>query len=174
MRDLMEMAIECMDMLDGIGIQYGNLLDITPNTRARRRWGQCKSVPGGFTININADLLDERNDINGLKDTILHELLHTVSGCMNHGEKWKRLAEMVNKKYGMHISRTNSAEDKGVTYRRDPYWHYEVTYRVNNNVYLIKCQCCGHTYKRMKKSKVVQHPELFRCGRCNGKLERIA
>lgn len=89
MRNLEDVAIECMEMLDRIGIKYGNVKEVIPNSRARSRWGQCKIVPGGFQININVDLLDERNSIDGLKETLLHELLHTVSGCFNHGREWK-------------------------------------------------------------------------------------
>ena len=67
MRDLTEYAIRSMEYLDNIGIEYGNIIDFTVNTRARNRWGQCRAVPGGYTININAALLDERNDENGLR-----------------------------------------------------------------------------------------------------------
>ena len=86
MRDLTAYAIECMNELDNIGIEYGNIIEFTVNTRAKKRWGQCRAVPGGYSINISSVLLDERNDEKGLKETIHHELLHSCKGCMNHGE----------------------------------------------------------------------------------------
>lgn len=48
MRDLTAYAIECMTELDNIGIEYGNIIEFTVNTRAKKRWGQCKAVPGGY------------------------------------------------------------------------------------------------------------------------------
>lgn len=84
MRNLMEYANECMVKLDDLGIEYGNVLEFKVNTRAAHRWGQCKVVPGGYSINISAVLLDD-NDEQGLINTIFHELLHTyLKGCCNH------------------------------------------------------------------------------------------
>lgn len=161
MRNLMIFAIECMDELDSIGIPYGKVLDFSVNTRAKKRWGQCKKVFGGFTININVLLLDEQNDVNGLKSTIIHELLHTCNGCFNHGEQWKRYAAKVYRELGYDIQRTNSAEEKGV---------------VNNSViereakYQIVCNGCGHVWQRYKMSKVIKQITNCRCGSCNGRL----
>ena len=98
MRDLMEYANFCMEMLDEINIPYCEPESFTINTRARR-WGQCKYIraSGKFYININITLLDERNGEDGLINTILHELLHTCPGCMNHGAEWKKWAEKCGK-----------------------------------------------------------------------------
>jgi len=81
MRNLDEYAIQCMEELDAIGIEYGNIIEVKVNTRAKKRWGQCRAVPGGYSINISVVLLDERNDEQGLKETIIHELLHSCKGC---------------------------------------------------------------------------------------------
>ena len=162
MRDINAVAKECMKMLDDIGIKYGNVVEFRVNTKAVRRWGQCKAVRGGYSININATLLDEKNDINGLKNTILHELLHTCNGCMNHGSKWKALANKVNYAYGYKIKRLSDANEKGVIEDTRPEYKYE-----------IQCEDCGKSYKRSKMSKIIQHPEQYRCGCCHGKLKRI-
>lgn len=85
----------CLDMVINAGINPGNIVEVIPNTRAKSRWGQCKRVSGGYSININIDLLDERNDYKGLENTLIHEILHTVDGCMNHGPNWKRAADRI-------------------------------------------------------------------------------
>ena len=54
MRDLEKYALECMEMLDNLGITYGNIKEFTVNTRALRRWGQCCKRPNGYYINIIA------------------------------------------------------------------------------------------------------------------------
>lgn len=165
MRDLTAYAIECMTELDNIGIEYGNIIEFTVNTRAKKRWGQCKAVPGGYSINISNVLLDERNDIKGLKETIHHELLHSCKGCMNHGNNWKRLAQKVNRTYGYNIKRTNSAADKGVLEEtRPPVKQREINHKV-------VCLDCGHIYTRTKASKLITHTSHYRCGCCHGKLK---
>lgn len=165
MRNLMIFAIECMDELDSIGIPYGKVLDFSVNTRAKKRWGQCKKVFGGFTININVLLLDEQNDVNGLKSTIIHELLHTCDGCFNHGEQWKRYAAKVYRELGYDIQRTNSAEEKGVITEPE-------TERTPK--YQIVCNSCGHIWERYKMCKAIKRIENFRCGYCNGRLSAFS
>jgi len=164
MRDFGLYINECKSELGKIGIKYGKILDWSINTRATKRWGQCKKVPGGFTININATLLDERNDVEGLKNTIIHELLHSCDGCLNHGAEWKRLAAKVNSVYGYNIKRCSSASEKGI----------EEETRVINHIepkYIVKCTRCGNTIKRQKKSKLIEHTSRYRCGRCHGELK---
>ena len=165
MRDLNAIAQECMKMLDDIGIEYGKIMEFKVNTRARR-WGQCKRVSGVYSINISATLLDESNDIDGLKNTIIHELLHTCNGCMNHGEKWKMMANKVNNTYGYNIKRCSDVSEKGVKKDTRPK-HKAITYK-----YEVKCQKCGNIYQRSKMSNIVQHPEHYRCGKCHGELKR--
>lgn len=167
MRDLMTYATICMKELDAIGIKYGRILKWEINTRAKSRWGQCRTVSGGYSININSVLLDDRNDEKGLKETIHHELLHSCKGCMNHGTNWKSLAQRVNRVYGYNIKRTDSAADKGVVEEtRPPRKAREANYKV-------VCLDCGKIYTRAKASKLITHTDRYRCGCCCGKLKRV-
>ncbi len=161
MRDLQQYARECLKELDAIGIEYGNITKFVINTRAKKRWGLCEPVPGGFQIEISSVLLDERNDETGLKNTIIHEILHTCKGCQNHQEKWKRVAQKVNAAYGYNIKRTSSTLEKGVLEETMP--------PISAN-YVIECECCGYTYTREKKSKLITNMERYRCGVCGGRL----
>ena len=165
MRDLKKYAIECMEMLDSLGIVYGNVKEFTVNTRSLRRWGQCCKRPNGYYININADLLKEENSETGLKETILHELLHSCPDCYGHGERWQYYARKVNKAYGYNIKRTNSAEEKGVVERRIA--------KPSETKYQIQCPACKHIWNYQRKCNVVTHPEWHSCGKCNKTLIRI-
>lgn len=162
MRNLQECANRCMKQLDDIDIKYGNVLAFEINTRAKHRWGQCKRVSSTlncFTININCMLLDEKNSEQALIDTLMHELLHTCKGCFNHKNEWKRLAEKVNEIYNYNIKRTYSEVD------------YEIeTEDVAEPKYKIQCTGCGQVFTRQRKSKVVAHPENYRCYDCGGEL----
>ena len=163
MRDLTEYVCKAMDMLDAIGVQYGNIIDVIVNYRAHRRWGQCSVVPGGYTIEISSVLLDERNDETGLMNTILHELIHSVKGCMNHGAKWKAIAAKVKAAYGYNIKRTSNAAEKGVDEATRP-----IEYK-----YIFKCKGCGCTVRRERASKFVQYYQHYHCAVCGGAFERI-
>ena len=156
----------CLDMVKNAGINPGKIVEVIPNTRAKSRWGQCKRVNGGYSININVDLLDERNDYVGLENTLIHEILHTVDGCMNHGINWKRAADRIKTVYGLEIKRVSSKEDKGVAYKREAIRNEPVKY-------VLKCLDCGHEYKYQRAAKAVKFPERFRCGHCQGRFELI-
>lgn len=63
-----------------------------------------------YSININVLLLNENCPENSLYETLYHELLHCVDGCMNHGIKWQQLAELVSDCYNVDITRCSSDE----------------------------------------------------------------
>ena len=115
MKNLISLANKCMAQLDEIGIEYAQSIRWEVNTRAKKRWGLCEKHPNGvYTISISYRLLADDVADDGAINTIIHELLHTCKGCMNHGENWKREANKVNRAYGYNIKRCSSAEEKGV------------------------------------------------------------
>ena len=162
MRDLETYAVTCMEMLDDLSIPYGKILEVTPNTRAGSRWGQCRKTPAGYSININADLLREANDERGLMNTLLHELLHTCPGCMNHGKIWKGYAEQVRLAYGYDVKRCSSAEEKGVTEK--------TVGRKEDYKYFCRCEKCGYVFKYKRMCKTVENPGRYIHTDCGGRL----
>ena len=163
MRNLNEYVKKCMGILDDLSIPYGNVVKFKQNSRAKR-WGLCKRVAGGFEIQINSCFLDERNDEKGLMNTILHELIHTCDGCFNHGAKWQAYGEKVQNAYGYRISRTSTAEEKGLSADA-------ISQRLKRAKYTITCSKCGTVFYRERKSDVTEHPDHYRCGACHGMLE---
>ncbi len=179
MRDLQKTYWNCIGLLDEIGMDYGTIISVTVNTRAKKRWGQCKGTYVGrasngepryeFTINISSILLDEKiASIEGLQNTIIHEILHTCPGCQNHGPEWKRRAAIVKKKLGYDIQRCNSAEEKGI----DPKISEKI-YKPKIAKYEVKCKKCGFIYTRSKMSNLIKYTSHYRCGKCRGELELI-
>lgn len=165
MRNLQVYAIEGMRILDKLNIPYNKTVRFVINTRSKSQWGQCKPVVGGYEISINQILLDERNSEDGLMDTIIHELLHTCPGCCDHGTKWKRYAEIVNRVCGYHIKRVSSAEDKGVV--------IGVQERKCAVKHKLVCTKCGQEILRSRTSKFVENPGMYRCGVCGGEFKLI-
>ena len=156
LNEAFEIALE---MLNYLGIEYGDIDQLEVNTRAKNRWGQCSynALTGSFKISISSRLLeDDEKSEKGLLETVIHEILHTCAGCQNHGEKWKHLADMVNAEFNLGIKRCNSAADKGV-----PYVDTRMPIK-----YKLMCPVCGHVYNRRKSCYAVQHPEQCGCTRC--------
>ncbi len=164
MKELEKFVAQCQRDLDSLGIPYGKVRRWEINTRAKARWGLCKCLKGGgFVISIAQILLEDDVADQALKDTIVHELLHTVPGCLDHKGKWKMYAELVNRKLPQYtIKRTASREEKGITVQRaEPVCRY-----------VVKCCSCGAEFPRERESKLIKHPEQFRCGLCHGRLIR--
>ena len=127
------------------------------NRRAKRRLGCCRFREGTYTIEVSAGIL-QSPDL--LKETLLHELLHTCPGCRNHGPLWKSYAAVVNQALGTSIQRTVKVEEAFSPLRRE-----EVKY-------VLRCQSCGREIKRLRMCKVVKAPWRYRC-LCGGKLKRV-
>ena len=163
MKNLKSIYHDCLMDVHALGINTGKINSITVNTRAKKRWGLTKKNPdGSFDININAALLADDMDIWAAKNTVAHEILHTVKGCFDHKALWQEYANRMNEAYGYNIKRCTSFKEKGL----------EPVGRIRNETwkYVLTCDNCGNKYYYKRMSKAVQHPEWCRCGRCNGKL----
>lgn len=126
------------------------------NTRAKKRYGRCIGRGGLYTIELSAYLKDASTHL--VHEVIAHEVLHTCPGCMNHGALWKKYAAQMSAHYGYTIMRT----------AKEPL----VPQEAPKARYVLECLSCGMQIPRQKKSRAVEHPELYRC-KCGGKLRRL-
>lgn len=156
MKNLILLTSECMKELDMLRIPYGNILELEVNTRAMKRWGQCKKISNGYSINISARLLEDSISDQSTKETILHELLHTCENCFDHGIEWKRLAQKVNQAYGYQIKRTTEADEKGIA-------EMPVLTQVKHRFH---CAGCGAVIERVRESKFTKNYHQYRCSKC--------
>jgi predicted SprT family Zn-dependent metalloprotease len=161
---LRECKRECLES----GIYIGEIADISVNTRAEKRWGYCKYEPieDAYYIQISYKLVDDETPVKTLKETILHELCHTIEGGMCHTGEWKHAVTILNRNYGYNIKRTNSYEDKGVSREKFP----PKQKRVN---YVFECCGCGNQIRRQKRSDFVTNTHRYRCGGCGNKFKQI-
>ena len=88
-------------------------------------------------------------------NTIAHELIHTCYGCFNHGKRFKYYCDKINL-LGYNVTTTYKGK--------------EVTQIQNEAKYRVMCENCKTKMYRMKKSKLITNPQLYRCSRCKGKL----
>lgn len=147
MRNLNAIANDCITELKDIGIEPPRIT-FEVNSRAATRWGQCKKTNGRYSISIASVLMDEKAPLNGLKSTIMHEVLHTMPNCFDHGTTWQRYADKVNKAYGYKVTRTDSYKDKGFT--SNPFT------QAHPYKYTITCNCCGREWNYRRASDTVE------------------
>ncbi len=147
------------DDLQGLGIPVSENIvsNVLVNTRAKRRLGCSILREGVYTIEVSSRILD-RPEL--LRQTLIHELLHTCRGCRDHGTRWKAYAQRVNDAWGLSIERTVKAQEALAPLREE---------KVR---YILECTVCGAKYPRSRMSKAVKLPQRYQC-RCGGKLQRI-
>ena len=163
MKNLNRLFAIAKSNLDSIGIEYGDIVGIVVNTRAKSRWGQCKIVNGTqrnewfdqeFEINISNRILDDNIDDDKVISVIIHEILHTCYGCMNHGRKWKELADLVNDCYSCYrIETTQSCSYFGLNAKEE---------RAKYSTYKIQCGNCHNEFYR---NRLFNTNTCF-CGKC--------
>lgn len=176
---------ECLEELNRIGISFeGRQINICISKRNNKRYGCCKTeLPDErykkvirksfrykikydsykkYTIEISKWVMELNKSI--IKNTIIHELIHCLPYCNNHGEYFKKYANIVNKELGYNISRLGNKkedlENSNIEYR------YEEQYK-----YIIECEKCGQIFYRKRLQKNFKNK--YRCSKCLGKLKVI-
>ena len=127
-------------------------------TESSRKFGFCrKTANGGFQIWITD--LAMHGDI---KSTIVHELIHTVEGCFNHGKEFQSIANWLSRVYGIELGTRASKKEMALSEE----------YRIAKAKYIIRCKKCGQTILRERATRLVKLPMTYSCG-CGGELVRI-
>ena len=155
---LNQMLQEAIEEVKTAGIKTGNINPSIELTKATRQFGKCRRHGGSNNYTIYLSKYFINNPEEEIKNTLVHEVLHTVDGCMNHGAKWKGLANKINNYYNYKISRTSS------------YSMSEEAQQIKRQ-YIVKCTGCNAEIYRQKKSKLITDTHLYRCGKCKGVLE---
>ena len=156
--------MEAKEMLTALSIQLGEF-EIEPSTRMKKYYGLCKYLniledgTKQCRITITDDLVKpEFKD--ELLNTIIHEMLHTVSDAVGHGKRWKEYAQMVYDAYGIRIRRT---DDKEHCRNLKDYRFY------------LTCSNCFFIWKYNRSTRAVRYPDKCTCPYCKTKtIKRIS
>ena len=184
---LNKLYLECIKELQNIGINMQNeeligTINIKISKRSNKRYGCCKQENPDkkykivqkigrhkiikyekfdtHHIEISKWVMDLNDEI--IKNTIMHELIHCIPFCNNHGKEFKKYATYINKKLGYNItSKGNKKEDYNAS---------NLEYQEENNYkYKIICKNCGQIiYRKRFNPNLIKK---YRCGKCGGKLE---
>lgn len=159
---LVTLTNQCRRELDALNVPYRrvSVLEISHTTGT---YGDCRRLyDNSYRIRVNEALLKSASDII-VKDTIIHELLHTCEGCMNHGKTWQAYANLVNDAYPQYsISRLSSTNKTHVKLKSE-----------DTAKYVVTCESCGHKYLHYRKNRAVEilsNPAISHyctCGYCN-------
>lgn len=185
---LQKLYNECRNELKSIGIDIDNIsqvgeIDISLSKRSVKRYGCCRQedpdiktkhiTRRGRHIKICYDRYNKHHieisrwvmelDETIIKNTIMHEMIHCLPGCNNHGTNFKNYASYINKKLGYEIKRLG---DKAADYR---YSNVEFTDDETRYRYKIECQNCKAIFYRQRLNK--NFTRKYRCGKCSGKLK---
>jgi len=184
---LKRIYLECVQELKIIGIDILNseqigTIDISLSKRNNKRYGCCKQEePDVKTkyvekvgrkriikyakfnkhhIEISPWIMDL--DENIIKNTILHELIHCLPNCNNHGDMFKKYANYINDKLGYNISRVGN--------KKEDYIKSNLEYKEKESYnYHIKCINCGQEFFRKRLNR--NFTRKYRCAKCGGKFK---
>ena len=164
---------ECLEELKSINIinfdEIGEI-DISFAKRKTKRYGCCKQEePDKSTayrekynkhhIEISKWLMDLNDDI--IKNTIIHEIIHCLPDCNNHGKEFKKYSKLINEKLGYNITRLGN--------KKEDYEKSNLEFNENQKIkYIITCESCGLIYYRQRMGN--NFTKKYRCGKCKGKL----
>lgn len=180
---------ECLKELKDIGIDILNnknvgIIDINISKRNNKRYGCCKQEEPdrsskivekkGFKkivkyqiykkhhIEISPWVLKLNNDI--IKNTIIHELIHCLPYCNNHGKEFKKYAKYINQNLGYNIATLGN--------KKEDYIKSNIQYNENELYkYKIICNKCGQEFYRKRLNK--NFLRKYRCGKCGSKFSVI-
>ncbi len=184
---LNKLYFECIQELENIGINIQNekiigTIDIKISARNNKRYGCCKQENpdkkykviqkighrkiikyekfNTHHIEISKWVMQLNDNI--IKNTIIHELIHCIPFCNNHGSEFKKYAKYINKKLGYNITTKGNKEAD--------YLASNLEFKEENNYkYKIICQNCGQIIYRKRFNKNLINS--YKCGKCGGKLK---
>ena len=175
---LEKLYLESIKELNSIGISFENKeINISLSKRNNKRYGCCKpDVPDEnfkviirkgqkriikyenykkYDIEISPWVMKLNNEI--IKNTIIHELIHCMPYCTNHGKEFKNYAKIINNYLGYNISRVGN--------KKEDYNKSNIEYNEKEEYkYKIKCKKCGQMYYRKRLNK--NFVKKYRCSKC--------
>ena len=125
-----------------------HIMPLTSNRNlgcCERSWGSHK-----YQICLNKHLVKlvfEESKLNAIKSVLVHEIIHTFSGCMNHGPNFKHYAMLANSKYENIEVWTHATKLEKEVFDKE----------IEDNVkFVAKCLCCGKEVRKFRKTRFTQ------------------
>lgn len=165
---LLDDAIEIVKKIIGTDgmLEIKHPVVVKPTTS---KGGSCKyaigttkyRALGPCTISLSEYILKDEIPYEKVMEVVIHEVLHAHEHGNSHTGIWKMHANKITAETPYKITRCMNGKEYGIERKR------------RETKYIVRCPHCGQTIVRTKMSKVVQHPEWYKCGICYHKLERV-
>lgn len=133
-------------------VPYSNKIDdnVRISKRAFRFLGRCTKnwLKDSYFITVSQPLLNT-NNTKLIKETLIHELIHTCKNCFNHGNNFKYFMYVVNNEtdYNVTINSNNKEYAKQVeNFRKNSKPKYKIT-----------CVKCGMVTYRSRLNKNIKY-----------------
>lgn len=159
LNDIWKIVEACTEELKTLHLHAGTIASVSFNSRAKTLFGRCRRERNGtYHIEIMT-YLNRHRSLDDIRQTIMHEVIHTLPGCGNHGETFQKTARRVNEQLGYRISTTSKLSKEAKE---------AVAYK-----YVLKCGQCGEELKRYHRKPRISASHYHRpCGEgSKGKLE---
>lgn len=151
--DLRKEVENCLYKIKEIGLIKNNERNINNyefsfNSRKLNTYGTCKTIVPNKKYLITLNLLYvQYGTIEQIRNTIMHEILHSLPNGHGHKGKWKQYASIVNSKYlEYHISRTSYSKE------------YQLALKANIVPnYTLICPNCNETWRYQRKTKLISN-----------------
>lgn len=163
--EMLKLVHEAYKQAVDAGIPLNNkiLTDIKLNTRYSKRIACCKTFRRTGECRFEYSEMLTHAAPEKVIEVWIHEWIHTLPDCKNHGEYFKHYADLANRKYGYKISRIGDLDYLGVS---------EESQLVNTNKkcqknYVIYCNTCKKKVGQVTaRAGVAKNPERYKCQNC--------
>ena len=161
MNKLYELLCEVRADLENVGIEAPPV-DLKLG-RACNSLGSCKCnrLTKKYTITFSKvyiNLSDKH-----IKDVLMHETIHTLPGCMNHGPNFKHYMYIVNCTLGYNVTVKDSTTEAAALKKESL-----------KEVPTVELRCsCGCELVVRATRKVAKHPENYCCKKHGLTLHRV-
>ena len=159
LQDVKDEILECAKLVAELGypdLRINKYL-VSFSTRRVKNFATCTKVGDHqYKIVVNQHYL-ELASADNVHNTLMHEVIHSVPGCMNHKDPWKRVAKKVNATYTFTEIKRLGHDDN--------YWKEYASQhkRKLDYAYVVTCDECGHQWRYKKKCTVVNTAEKGTC-----------
>ena len=146
------------------------------NSNNRKVLGLCRKIRTGRKYNGVTDEMEDvfryeiylnpncmkfdENAIKIIKETLAHEICHTMPDCMNHGIQFHANGKRIFDEFGYKID--TRADVDASNYFRSV---------LPDHPYKLQCADCGKEYYQDRLSDSIKNPGAYHCGRCSGNLD---
>lgn len=153
---------------NNIDVPFDRISDIKVSGKIKKIAGKCKYnfQTQKYSINLAKHLFNTNKKL--ILEVLLHEFIHTIDSCFNHGTKFVQIMKNINNAENLDIRVSLNGEDIYAILEQ----HNAIKSMFK---YKIVCAECGQVlgYVSRKSNDMVKNPQDYTCKDCGGKIRII-